>query len=153
MANIAQMVNVLQAVILTEGEKMILTPTYHVFHMYKCHQDAELVESSIETETIGLEEKYMVPNLSESVSIGKDGKLHITISNLSVTQDYPVEANIVDFDVTDVSAEILTNEMHGMNTFEEPETVKTEKFEGIRVENGKICFTIPACAVMSITVE
>jgi alpha-N-arabinofuranosidase len=86
------MVNVLQAVILTEGEKMLLTPTYHVFHMYKCHQDAELVQSSIETETIGLEEQYMVPNLNESASIGKDGKLHITISNLSITDAYPIEA-------------------------------------------------------------
>ena len=60
MANIAQMVNVLQAVILTEGEKMIKTPTYHVFYMYKHHQDAELLDSFVETEQIGLEEQNMV---------------------------------------------------------------------------------------------
>ena len=53
MANLAQMVNVLQSVLLTEGDKMVKTPTYHVFNMYKYHQDATLVESSIETETIG----------------------------------------------------------------------------------------------------
>ena len=66
MANIAQIVNVLQSVILTEGEKMILTPTYHVFNMYKNHQDATLVESHIDTENIGVEEENKVPNLHES---------------------------------------------------------------------------------------
>ena len=60
MTNVAQMVNVLQSVILTEGEKMVLTPTYHVFNMYKNHQDAELVESYIETENIGIEEENKV---------------------------------------------------------------------------------------------
>lgn len=74
MANIAQLVNVLQAVILTEGEKMLLTPTYHVFKMYRCHQDAELLHSSLETELIGAEEENRVPNLNESVSLGTDGK-------------------------------------------------------------------------------
>ncbi|MGN1188361.1 MAG: alpha-N-arabinofuranosidase, partial [Lachnospiraceae bacterium] len=78
MANIAQMVNVLQSVLLTEGDKMIKTPTYHVFNMYKYHQDAELLDSFIQTEKIGLEEQYMVPNLNESVSLGKDGRIHIT---------------------------------------------------------------------------
>ena len=63
MANIAQLVNVLQSVILTDGPEMIKTPTYHVFKMYSAHQDATLVDSYIETEKIGLEEEYMVPNL------------------------------------------------------------------------------------------
>lgn len=152
MANIAQVVNVLQAVILTEGEKMLLTPTYHVFHMYKCHQDAELVESSIETKEIGLEKKYTVPNLNESASIGTDGKLHITLNNLSITESYPIEAEIVDFDITKVSVEILTNEMHAMNTFDAPETVKPAVFDKIENADGKLKFTIPACCVMSITV-
>ncbi len=79
MANIAQMINVLQAVILTEGSKMIKTPTYHVFDMYKYHQDADLLDSTLETETVGLEEENMVPNLSESVSIDADGVMHITM--------------------------------------------------------------------------
>ena len=57
MANLAQIVNVLQSVILTDGADMILTPTYHVFDMYKYHQDAMLVDSSVETETIGVERR------------------------------------------------------------------------------------------------
>lgn len=154
MANLAQVVNVLQAVILTEGEKMILTPTYHVFHMYKHHQDAELVQSSIETEKIGLQKKYMVPNLNESVSLGKDGKLHITLNNLSIEQDYPIETEIMGYDITKAEAEIVTGEMHDMNTFEKPDTVKAEPFSGNLIIEGKntLKFTIPACSVMHITV-
>ena len=75
MANIAQVVNVLQSVILTEGEKMILTPTYHVFNMYKNHQEATLVESYIETKMIGIDEENQVPNLHESVSVDEKGEL------------------------------------------------------------------------------
>ena len=82
MANIAQLVNVLQAVILTEGEKMLLTPTYHVFKMYRCHQDAELLHSSLETELIGAEEekgnalvKETFPLLKECTDINFVGSI------------------------------------------------------------------------------
>ena len=152
MANIAQLVNVLQAVILTEGEKMILTPTYHVFHMYQCHQDAELLESYIETETIGLEDEYQVPNLNESVSLGKDGKIHITINNLSVEKDYEVESILADTEIEAVSGTILTNEMHAHNTFENPNMVHTEKFEGCTFKDDRLSFTIPACSVLHLEV-
>ena len=153
MANIAQAVNVLQAVILTEGAKMVKTPTYHVFNLYKCHQDAELVESSIETESIGLDERYMVPNLSESSSIGKDGKLHITISNLSIDSDYPVNTVLFDTQVKSVTGTILTNSFGAFNTFDNPDTVKPEPFTRISAEGNKLHFTIPACSVLRLDVE
>ena len=70
MTNIAQLINVLQAVILTDGEKMLLTPTYHVFKMYAPHQDATLLDSFIQQEYIGVEEDVKVPDLHESVSEG-----------------------------------------------------------------------------------
>lgn len=152
MANIAQMVNVLQAVILTEGEKMILTPTYHVFHMYQCHQDAELLDSHIETETIGLEDEYKVPNLNESVSLGKDGKVHITVNNLSVEKDYEIESILADTQIKEVCGTILTNEMHAHNTFENPDVVHTERFEGCKVQGDRLAFTIPACSVLHLEV-
>ena len=85
MANIAQVVNVLQAMILTEGDKMLLTPTYHVFAMYKPHQDARQLESYIETKTLEQEE-LAVPNLHVSASRQADGKILITVANLSDTE-------------------------------------------------------------------
>ncbi len=153
MANIAQLVNVLQAVILTEGDKMLLTPTYHVFHMYKAHHDAQLVESSIESKEIGVEEGNSVPNLHESVSVGKDGKLHITINNLSVNEAYEVESIIADTKIMDVKGTILTGEFNAYNTFEQPETVKTVEFNEFKITEKGISFTIPACSVLHLEAE
>ena len=152
MANIAQLVNVLQAVILTEGEKMILTPTYHVFHMYQCHQDAELLDSHIETESIGLEEEYKVPNLNESVSLGKDGKIHITLNNLSIEKDYEIEGILAETEIKEVKGTILMGEMHAHNTFDAPDTVHTESFTGCSAQGNKLKFTIPACSVLHLEV-
>ena len=153
MANIAQMVNVLQSVILTEGEKMVLTPTYYVFDMYKYHQDAELLESSIDTEEIGLEEKHMVPNLTESVSQAEDGTINITIANLSATDSYPIESIILEKEVKEVSAEILTGKINDYNDFNSEEKVKTTVFDGIATEGNTLKFTIPACSVLHIAIK
>ena len=153
MANLAQIVNVLQAVILTEGEKMIKTPTYHVFNMYKYHQDATLVDSHIDTEIIGVEKEYQVPNLTESVSEDENGILHITITNLSVTEDYEIDAAILDKDISEVKGEIVTEEMHAMNTFEEPETVYIKEFSDVKITEKGLAFTIPACSVLHLEVK
>ena len=76
MAILAQAVNVLQALILTEVEKMILTPTYHVFDLYKNHQNAELCYSSIEDEK---QEGYNLPIISQSVSVNSDNEMTLTV--------------------------------------------------------------------------
>lgn len=152
MANIAQLVNVLQAVILTEGEKMIKTPTYHVFNMYKYHQDAELLESYVETREIG-DGEWKVPNLQESVSLGKDGRIHVTLNNLSVTESYDIDAVFTETDIKGVEGTILTGEMHAHNTFEQPDAVHTEKFDQVEISGQSLKFTIPACSVLHLAVE
>lgn len=154
MACIAQMVNVLQSVILTEGPKMILTPTYHVFHMYKHHQDAELVDSYIEdNKMIGREEDYQVPMLSESVSVDESGRINVTLGNLSVTESVPVEMVFAACNPSKISATLLRQKMDAYNTFEEPENVKEEVFDAYEIKDGRICFTAPACSVISFRVS
>ncbi len=153
MANLAQVVNVLQSVILTEGEKMILTPTYHVFNMYKNHQESTMVESYIETKNIGIEKENMVPNLQESTSMDEAGKINITINNLSVSENYDIEGIIVDREVKTVKATILTNKMEAHNTFDEPENVKSEEFTDFTITDKGLNFTIPACSVLSFIIE
>ena len=152
MANIAQMVNVLQSVVLTEGSKMILTPTYHVFDLYKAHQESTLVDSFIDTEQIG-EAETSVPNLNESVSIDDSGVMHITIANLSLTQSYPIESILTGKTIKSVQARILCNKQGAHNTFEEPNTVAIEPFDDMKVTQSSLDFTIPACSVMELTVE
>ena len=153
MANLAQIVNVLQSVILTDGADMILTPTYHVFDMYKYHQDAMLVDSSIETETIGVEEDWQVPNLTESVSVAEDGAVHITLTNLSLDKDYEIRTILTDYQVNEVKGEIVHGEMHEMNTFETPDQVRVKEFNEVEKTAEGIKFTIPKCSVLHLEVR
>ena len=153
MANIAQLCNVLQSMIITEGKDMFTTPTYHVFKMYSAHQDGTLIESSIETKDIGLEEKYMVPNLHESCSKDKDGKYHITLNNLSVSESYPIEATFAGKTVKSVKASIVTGQRDDKNTFDQPDKVKEVLFTECKYHDDKIDFEIPSCSVMHLEVE
>ena len=153
MANLAQIVNVLQSVILTEGEKMILTPTYHVFNMYKEHQEANLLESYIETKEIGLDKDNLVPNLHESASIDENGRVIITINNLSITEDYKIETELIGKKPTKVISNILTNEMTAHNTFDNPNAVDIKEFNEFIITETGINFTIPKCSVVRFIVE
>ena len=152
MANIAQLVNVLQSVILTEGEKMILTPTYFVFDLFSCHQEAELVWSSIEASSVGTDEDK-VPNLCESASIDKDGIINITIANLSADESYKVETILCEAAAADVKGTILTGEIHAHNSFDKPNSVKTSEFNGAKITEKGIEFEIPACSVIKLAVK
>ena len=153
MACIAQMVNVLQSVILTEGPKMILTPTYHIFHMYKHHQNAELVESFVEGNKMTGTENDQVPEISESVSVSADGTLNVTVNNLSVAEDMPVEMILTEMEPSQIEAVILTGKMNAHNTFEEPETVKEEVFVDYKADGRKISFTLPACSIIAFRIK
>lgn len=151
MANIAQLVNVLQAVILTEGDKMVLTPTYHVFDLYKNHQDAALLHSYLETEEIG--GASAVPNLSVSASEDEAGTIHITLANLSADTAYPISCDLIGKAGASASARILTGRTTDFNDFDCADRLAIRDFDGVTVQDGTLSFTIPACAVMEITVS
>ncbi len=155
MACIAQMVNVLQSVILTEGEKMVLTPTYHVFHMFREHQGAELVESAVIGDGWITREGFDGPAIQESVSLKEDGSLLVTVANLSASDSYPVEIVFAEKKPRpgEVTGRILTGEIHAHNTFEEPDKVKEVAFEGIAATKEGISFTIPAHSVASLHIR
>ena len=151
MACLAQMVNVLQSVILTDGPRMVKTPTWHAFDLLQVHQDADLVESWIETKQIGAEETDMVPNLTQTASVDADGQLQLTLANLSMNEPQIIEAEITGFDFDEVQARILTQEAHAMNTFEEPGTVASVPFEGIQKTEGGLTFMLPPCSIVRVT--
>ncbi|MCR5686411.1 MAG: alpha-N-arabinofuranosidase [Lachnospiraceae bacterium] len=153
LACLAQAVNVLQSVILTEGEKMVKTPTYHVLHMYRHHQDADLVSSFIEgNKEVGSGES-MVAMLSESASVSSDGFINVTIGNLSVSEDAPVEIVLSEKDIKEASASILTGNMNSHNTFDEPENVTEKEFTGMTYEGRALKFTLPKNSVMLIRIR
>jgi len=149
MANIAQMVNVLQALILTDGEKMLLTPTYHVFDLYKEHQEGTLIESYAETTSAGTEDAP-VPDLHVSAS-EKDGKIHITLANLSSRESRKVTMELLGAKIDNISARILTDSIHAHNDFANTNKVKPADFKDFSRTEAGASFTIPACSVMGIT--
>ena len=151
MANIAQTVNVLQAVILTEGEKLLLTPTYHVFEMYKGHQDARQLESYVETTLTGKGEDQ-VPNLHISASEGKEGVL-VTIANLSDTDSAELDCALTGIGrAASVEGRVLTGPCGAYNDFGSEETVRPSHLAA-EITDGGFKAVLPACSVAAFTVR
>lgn len=154
MACIAQMVNVLQAVILTEGEKMVKTPTWHVFHMYRHHQGAELLESSLSgSGETGIGE-WQVPEITESVS-EKDGVINITLNNLSVTDSKELTIHFAGEKKYSICEEkiVTGGDVHDMNSFDAPDMVKEEGFSGYTMKGNDIELTLPRGSVVLLRVK
>jgi alpha-N-arabinofuranosidase len=159
MANIAQMINVLQAVILTDGDKLVLTPTYHVFNMYKVHQDADLLPVMLECDEYRMGEEAL-PQISASASADKDGKVHISLCNLSHKDPADIDCLLSgmpeceDRAPSSVSGTILTAPvMNAHNTFDDPENIKPAIFTGASLKDGRIKAKLPAMSVVVLTVE
>ena len=150
MANIAQTVNVLQALLLTEGAKTIKTPTFYVFKMFKNHQEGMLVETEIENNTI-TEEDITIPQISVSAS-ENDNVLTLTLSNASLTDSATLTID-TSRDVTGVSGRVLSGTMNALNSFDEPDTVFDTVFMDYKHVNGIITLTVPPVSVVSLEIN
>jgi alpha-N-arabinofuranosidase len=153
MANIAQVVNVLQAVVLTEGEHMILTPTYHVFNMFKVHQDAQLLEVDFTNldYTFGDEK---IPQLSVSASVDANGKIHLSLCNLNHHESTEIHCELRGTDKTEISGTILSDTaLNAHNTFEQPEIIKPLEFKSASLKNGILSLSLPPASVVVLTLE
>ena len=153
MANIAQTINVLQSIILTDKEKMIVTPTYHVFDLYKVHQDAELLDTHLETPTAG-EGDSSIPQLSVSSSVDRDGAVHISLCNMSLSQAAEIRCDVRGMQVSSVEGSILTaSEMNAHNTFEKPDAVEPADFDGALLSGDGLIIQLPAKSVVVLTIR
>jgi len=146
MANIAQAVNVLQSVVLTEGEKMLLTPTYHVFDLYKSHQDADAVYCYTDL----LTESEGVPTVTTSASV-KENEMTLTVTNSSLKDSAKIDAVIAGFDGKNAVARILTDEVHAHNTFDAPDRVKIKDL-AVSFNGDKLSFELPPCSVAGVVI-
>jgi len=153
MANIAQLVNVLQAPILTEGEKMILTPTYHVFEMYNVHQDAQLLDTHLTNEDYEYEGQKL-PKINSSVSKDENGRIHISLCNIAHNDTAEVECELRGVNVSKVSVKRLTSDkMNAHNTFDAPENIKPENLGNFEIKDNKFTVKMPAMSVAVLTLE
>ena len=146
MANLAQAVNVLQSVILTEGKYLVKTPTYYVMKLYKGHQQGELIYSHIENETVG-----GVPALTQSVSV-RDDAMTITIANCSLDESYEIDTDISGFCANKATGEIVTADVHAYNDFNKEEQVTAKPFD-VKLSRGKVSFTLPPCSAAAVTLR
>ena len=150
MANIAQTVNVLQAMALTQNEKMLLTPTYHVFEMYSAHQDATMAPIDVQSESYTLGD-YSVPAISASASVDDDGKLHITLSNANPHKDIPITVFVRGMKADKVSGRVLqAGAMNAHNTFENPNVVKPCEFTGAKASAEGLEVLMPKMSVVAL---
>jgi alpha-N-arabinofuranosidase len=153
MANIAQMVNVLQAMVLTDKEKMVLTPTYYIFKMYRAHQGATLIPIDLTAPEYTLD-KASVPSLSASASRDKEGRIHLSIVNLDPNRAAEIAAKVAGSTARNITGEVLTaSAMNAMNTFDTPNTIQPTPFSGYRIQNGQMNLTIPPKSVVVLELQ
>lgn len=154
MANIAQMVNVLQALFLTEGDKMLLTPTYYVFDMYKVHQDATMLPTTVNSGEYSRLNRS-IKEISVSSSKDKDGKVHISFVNIDPEKDIDIECDIRGMkDTRLLGANIITaSETGSYNTFDKKDVVTLKEFKGATAKNGKLTFKIPAKSLVTVEIN
>ena len=123
MANIAQMINVLQAMILTDKEKMVLTPTYHVFEMYNVHQGATLIPLEVKTTDYEMNGKA-VPSVHATASRNANGKIHISLVNLDPNHGARISVTVPGGSTIDSGRILTAPALNARNTFEQPDAVK-----------------------------
>ena len=149
MANIAQTVNVLQAIILTRDEQMVLTPTYYVFDLYQHHMDAKELGCTVEAEEAGTE-KYRMPGITASAS-EKDGFVTLTLSNLNPEKAEEVLITL-DGMPAEITGRILQGKMDAYNDFDNA-PLKIESFTGFERRDSGIAVQMPPCAVAELRMK
>lgn len=150
MANLAQTVNVLQALILTEKEKMILTPTYHVFDLYKVHQDAKFLPIQF------FSPKYVfgkesVDAVSLTASKDTNGNINLTFVNLDPSKKQNLQIDLLGTDWKKSEAQVLTSaKFNDVNSFDNPEKVKLSKFTDFKKNGSVLTINLPEMSVVSV---
>jgi alpha-N-arabinofuranosidase len=152
MANIAQMVNVLQAMILTDGPRMLLTPTYHVFRMYLPFQDAASVPISFAAGSY-VKGDVSLPRLDAIAARDKDGKLWVAVTNLDPTRAATVELGVSGAKSAHARGETLAApSVDSVNTFDKPRTVAPRPIAA-RSAGGKASVTLPPASVTVLSLD
>lgn len=153
MANLAQTVNVLQAVILTDEERLLLTPTYHVMHMYKGHQDARLLPVAFDSPRYEHGGESL-PALSVSASQEASGTVRLSLVNIDAARAHAVEIDLSGLGLASLSARILTSgRLQDHNTFDQPEKVKPQDFKGFTFRKGVFRAELPPFSVVVVESE
>ena len=152
MANIAQMINVLQAMIMTDKEKMVLTPTYYVYKMYVPFQDSTLVPVTFDAGTY-TNGSVTLPRVDAIAAKDTTGKLWLAITNLDPNQPVEIDASVAGVSVKSVSGQMLTApQVDSVNTFDAPNTVVPKPIAA-KAEGGKLTLSLAPKSVTVVALE
>lgn len=152
-ANLAQAINVLQAVILTSKEKIILTPTYHVMEMYNVHQDATLLPLTVKTSDYVLGNRKL-PAVSVSASKDSLGLTHISLTNIDAHKEQQIAIDATGLNFKSVTGRILASQkLQDMNTFENPEKIKPAVFNGASLKGNTLSVKMPPFSVVVLELK
>jgi alpha-N-arabinofuranosidase len=153
MANLAQTINVLQSIILTKGNQIVLTPTYHVFDMYKVHMDAKKLNLNFKSPdyTVG---NQKIPALNISASQDSTGAVHITMVNLDPAKAINIRSVLPGVQFKTVSGQILTSKkLTDINTFENPNNLKIMPFSGAKKMGEELVLDLPAQSIVTLELK
>lgn len=155
MTNIAQIANVLQAMVLTQDSEMVLTPTYYVFKMYVPHQDARFVPMKVTSETLAAPQPGMadVPQVDATCS-EKNGVYTLSLANTSLTAANKVSVDLAGLKIKIAGAQILTaKSVNDYNDFGQPEKVTLKDFTGAKISKGNLVVDMPPMSIVTITLK
>jgi len=154
MANIAQIANVLQSMVLTSGDKMVLTPTYHVFRMYNVHQDAVYLPLTCNSGKFTDANGRECPIVDVTASKNSEDIIHITLTNTDLDDSAEVTVTIASDRRPVITGEILTSRnIQDHNDFDHPDTVTPVVFDDFKVKDGKIIVKMPAKSIVALKVK
>jgi alpha-L-arabinofuranosidase len=152
MANIAQMINVLQAMILTDKEKMVLTPTYYVYKMYVPFQDATFVPATFDAGKF-THDGIMLPRIDAIAGKDKAGKLWLAITNVDPNQSAEIELSLVGMNAKSAAGETLSaSKVDSVNTFDAPNTVVPKPISA-KAQDGKLTLKLEPKTVAVVAIE
>lgn len=152
-ANIAQLVNVLQSLFLTDGEKMLKTPTYYVFDMYKVHQDATMLPVEVNSPIYSRLGKS-IPSLSVSASKDKNGVINVSFVNIDPNQPVDITCNLKDAAGKLISANIITApKTDTFNSFDNPNQVIIKDFKDGDFKKGILKIKIPEKSLVTVQIK
>lgn len=157
MANIAQVVNVLQSMILTDTKgngHMVLTPTYYVFKMYKPFQNATSLPSDVQCSSHSFEKGLPIANLQSSSAKTTDGTIIVSLANIDLQKGQEVALALDGYNANSVCGEILTaKNITDYNDFNHSETIKSENFTGAKIKKNQIMVKIPAKSIVVLKIK
>jgi alpha-N-arabinofuranosidase len=153
MAELAQTVNVLQSVILTKGRQMVLTPTYHIFDLYKVHQDAKLLPVQLASPdySVGADK---LPAVNVSASQDASGAIHISFVNIDPNKDITISTSLNGANWKTIDGQIITSpKFTDINSFEAPDKVKPVAFKGAKKDGNDLTVTLPRLSVVVLELK